>query len=40
MGLDGTKARMRCGWLDQVMLAVWPTMFGYKFIVEATPDPT
>ncbi len=35
--VDGTKAR----WLrlvDHFLLAAWPTMFGYQFIIEATPS--
>jgi glycosyltransferase involved in cell wall biosynthesis len=38
VGLKGTKARV-LRLADQVMLALWPTMFGYQFIVEAAPNP-
>ncbi|MGH9207168.1 MAG: bifunctional glycosyltransferase/class I SAM-dependent methyltransferase, partial [Acidimicrobiales bacterium] len=37
MGLTGTKAHA-VRLVDQVMLALWPTMFAYQFIVEATPN--
>jgi len=37
MGLTGTKAHA-VRLFDQVMLAIWPTMFAYQFIVEATPN--
>jgi glycosyltransferase involved in cell wall biosynthesis len=37
MGLEGTKAHL-VRLIDQVLLSVWPTMFGYQFIVEATPN--
>jgi predicted TPR repeat methyltransferase len=39
MGVEGTKAHV-LRLVDQVMLALWPTMFGYQFIVEATPSPS
>ncbi len=38
LGVDGARAR----WLrlaDHVLLASWPTMFGYQFIVVAQPTP-
>ena len=38
LGVEGGKAQ----WLrlvDHVLLSLWPTMFGYQFIVEATPNP-
>jgi hypothetical protein len=38
LGVEGGKAQ----WLrlaDQGLLDLWPTMFGYQFIVEATPNP-
>jgi glycosyltransferase involved in cell wall biosynthesis len=38
LGLEGAKAH----WLrliDNVLVTLWPTMFGYQFIVEATPTP-
>jgi hypothetical protein len=38
VGLKGTKARL-LRLADQVMLGLWPTMFGYQFIVEAAPNP-
>jgi SAM-dependent methyltransferase len=37
VGVDGMKAR----WLrlvDHMVLALWPTMFGYQFIIEVKPD--
>ena len=37
MGVEGEKTRV-LRLIDQMMLAVWPTMFGYQFIVEATPN--
>jgi glycosyltransferase involved in cell wall biosynthesis len=37
MGLTGTKAHA-VRLFDHVMLALWPTMFAYQFIVEATPN--
>jgi hypothetical protein len=27
------------GILDHFLLALWPTMFGYQFIIEVTPRP-
>ncbi len=37
LGVEGTKARaMRL--LDSVLVNLWPTMFGYQFIVEAVPN--
>jgi SAM-dependent methyltransferase len=36
--VEGSKAH----WLrlaDHLLLSAWPTMFGYQFIVEATPKP-
>jgi hypothetical protein len=36
LGVDGTKARtVRLA--DRVLSNVWPTMFAYQFIIEATP---
>ena len=38
LGVEGGKAQ----WLrlvDHMLLTIWPTMFGYQFIVEATPNP-
>ena len=35
--VDGAKGR----WVrlvDHLLLAAWPTMFGYQFIIEATPS--
>jgi glycosyltransferase involved in cell wall biosynthesis len=37
VGIEGTNARL-VRLADQVLLALWPTMFGYQFIVEATPN--
>jgi hypothetical protein len=37
MGIEGTKAHL-VRLTDQVLLALWPTMFGYQFIVEAMPS--
>jgi 2-polyprenyl-3-methyl-5-hydroxy-6-metoxy-1,4-benzoquinol methylase len=39
LGVDGTKARtIRLA--DHLLSNLWPTMFGYQFIVEATPVRT
>lgn len=38
MGVEGNKAQL-LRLIDQVCLGVWPTLFGYQFIVEAAPDP-
>jgi glycosyltransferase involved in cell wall biosynthesis len=38
LGLEGTKAN----WLrliDHTLVSLWPTLFGYQFIIEATPSP-
>ena len=38
LGVEGGKAQ----WLrlaDHMLLTMWPTMFGYQFIIEATPNP-
>jgi glycosyltransferase involved in cell wall biosynthesis len=36
LGIEGSVARaIRV--LDHVLLVTWPTMFGYQFIIEATP---
>jgi hypothetical protein len=36
LGVDGTKARtVRLA--DRLLAGLWPTMFGYQFLVEATP---
>ena len=38
LGLEGSKAHaLRL--VDRLLLDLWPTMFGYQFIVEATPNP-
>jgi hypothetical protein len=38
LGMEGTKAKaLRL--VDRMLLDLWPTMFGYQFIVEATPNP-
>jgi hypothetical protein len=26
--------------IDHVLVALWPTMFGYQFIIEVKPNPT
>ena len=36
LGVDGTKART-VRLLDRLLSGLWPTMFGYQFLVEATP---
>ena len=37
LGMEGTKAHaLRL--VDRLLLDLWPTMFGYQFIVEATPN--
>jgi 2-polyprenyl-3-methyl-5-hydroxy-6-metoxy-1,4-benzoquinol methylase len=36
LGVDGTKARS-FRLLDRMLSNMWPTMFAYQFIVEATP---
>ncbi len=38
LGVDGGKAHL-LRLVDQLLLGLWPTMFGYQFIVEATPNP-
>jgi 2-polyprenyl-3-methyl-5-hydroxy-6-metoxy-1,4-benzoquinol methylase len=36
LGVDGTRARtLRLA--DRLLASLWPTMFGYQFLVEATP---
>jgi glycosyltransferase involved in cell wall biosynthesis len=37
MGIEGSQAHL-VRLFDQVLLALWPTMFGYQFIVEVTPN--
>ncbi|MGO8873421.1 MAG: glycosyltransferase [Acidimicrobiales bacterium] len=38
LGLEGTKASaLRL--VDRLLLDLWPTMIGYQFIVEVTPNP-
>lgn len=37
LGLEGTKAHA-VRLLDHFLVTLWPTMFAYQFIVEATPD--
>ena len=39
LGMDGTKAHV-LRLIDRLLLDLWPTMFGYQFIVEATPTAT
>lgn len=36
LGLEGSKAKL-VRLADHVLLAAWPTMFGYQFILEAVP---
>ncbi len=36
LGLDGAKANL-VRLADHLFLSLWPTLFGYQFIVEATP---
>jgi glycosyltransferase involved in cell wall biosynthesis len=36
LGVEGTKART-VRLLDRLLSGLWPTMFGYQFLVEATP---
>jgi glycosyltransferase involved in cell wall biosynthesis len=37
LGLEGTKAHA-VRLLDHFLVTLWPTLFGYQFIVEATPN--
>jgi SAM-dependent methyltransferase len=37
LGLDGAKAKV-LRLVDRMVLDLWPTMFGYQFIVEVTPN--
>jgi SAM-dependent methyltransferase len=37
VGLDGAKAKI-LRLVDRMVLDLWPTMFGYQFIVEVTPN--
>jgi hypothetical protein len=39
LGVANAKART-ARLVDHVLLNLWPTMFGYQFIVEATPVRT
>jgi 2-polyprenyl-3-methyl-5-hydroxy-6-metoxy-1,4-benzoquinol methylase len=36
LGLEGTKGHL-VRLIDHFLVTLWPTMFGYQFIVEATP---
>ena len=36
LGMDGSKAKL-FRLVDRLLLDFWPTMFGYQFIVEASP---
>ena len=38
LGLEGTRAHV-VRLVDHTSLLLWPTMFGYQFIIEATPTP-
>ena len=37
LGMEGSKAHV-LRLVDRLLLDLWPTMFGYQFIVEATPN--
>jgi SAM-dependent methyltransferase len=37
LGVEGTKAHI-VRLLDHFLVTLWPTLFGYQFIVEATPN--
>jgi predicted TPR repeat methyltransferase len=37
IGIEGTKGHI-VRLLDSFLVSLWPTMFGYQFIVEATPN--
>jgi glycosyltransferase involved in cell wall biosynthesis len=37
LGFDGAKASL-LRLVDHVLVSVWPTMFGYQFIIEAIPS--
>jgi hypothetical protein len=37
--VEGTKAKV-IRLIDRLSLDLWPTMFGYQFIVEASPNPS
>ena len=37
LGLEGTAAHL-VRLMDHLLLILWPTMFGYQFIIEATPE--
>jgi SAM-dependent methyltransferase len=39
LGVEGTKAKV-IRLIDSLSLDLWPTMFGYQFIVEASPNPS
>jgi SAM-dependent methyltransferase len=39
LGVEGTKAKV-IRLIDRLSLDLWPTMFGYQFIVEASPSPS
>jgi glycosyltransferase involved in cell wall biosynthesis len=39
LGVEGGGRTHWLRLLDHTLLSVWPTMFGYQFIVEATPTP-
>ncbi len=38
LGVEGGRARL-LRLVDNMFSTLWPTMFGYQFIVEATPNP-
>ncbi len=38
LGIDGANARL-LRLVDHLVLTLWPTMFGYQFIIEAKPNP-
>ena len=37
LGMEGGKARL-LRLVDHFLVTLWPTLFGYQFIVEATPN--
>ena len=39
LGVDGTRART-IRLVDRLLSNLWPTMFGYQFIIESTPVRT
>jgi hypothetical protein len=37
LGIEGMKGRL-VRLLDHFLVTLWPTLFGYQFIIEATPN--